>query len=426
MLTKKKFLIVWLMGLMSGFTLMITGNTLNFWLAIEKIDIRTIGIFAIVTLPYALNFIWAPIFDVVKVPILDKVFGQRLSWVITIQILLSISIYLMSIFNPTEDILEIACAAVLVSFLSSSQDAALGGIRTEIVKKKDQVAISGMYIFGYRIGMVTSNAGAIFISQYISWNLVYELFSVIVIIFPILLILLSNDIKPVQFKLDNSLDLISIKSKNKFKNFVSVISKVTKPVGSPKYIVFVLVFLVLYRLPDNFISMMINPFLIHIGYPAVTIATAGKLFGTISALIGGLLGSYIMRKRSVFDSLLLFGSIHAVAHILFIVQDIYGQNIYLLFIVTGFESISGGITMTAYIAFIATLCDGKFRSTQHAFFSSMMGLSRSIFPALSGYMVANLGWTVFFLFTTIATVPALIMILHLEKLHNKTEQKSYD
>ena len=88
MLTKKKFLIVWLMGLMSGFTLMITGNTLNFWLAIEKIDIRTIGIFAIVTLPYALNFIWAPIFDVVKVPILDKVFGQRLSWVITIQICL--------------------------------------------------------------------------------------------------------------------------------------------------------------------------------------------------------------------------------------------------------------------------------------------------------------------------------------------------
>ena len=129
-----------------------------------------------------------------KVPILDRLFGQRLSWVITIQILLSASIYLMSIFNPTEDILKIASAAVLVSFLSSSQDAALGGIRTEIVKKKDQVAISGVYIFGYRIGMVLSNAGAIFISQYISWNLVYELFSVIVITFPILLILLSNDI----------------------------------------------------------------------------------------------------------------------------------------------------------------------------------------------------------------------------------------
>ncbi len=422
MLTKKKFLIVWLLGLMSGFTLMITGNTLNFWLSIEKIDIRTIGIFAIVTLPYAINFMWAPIFDLVKVPILDKIFGQRLSWVITIQILLSGAIYLMSKFNPSEDIFRIASAAILVSFLSSSQDAALGGIRTEIIAKKDQVAISGMYIFGYRIGMVMSNAGAILISEYIGWSLVYELFSIVVIIFPILLILLSNDIKPIPFKLDNSLDLNS-NNRNKFQNLISIISKITKPVGKPKYIAMVLLFLVLYRLPDNFISMMINPFLIHIGYPAVTIATAGKLFGTISALIGGLLGSYIMRKRNVFDSLLLFGSIHAIAHILFIVQDIYGQNIYLLFIVTGFESISGGITMTAYIAFIATLCDGKFRSTQHAFFSSMMGLSRSIFPALSGYMVANLGWTIFFLFTTVATVPALVLILYLEKWHNKNTKE---
>ena len=100
MLTKQKFLIIWLLGLMSGFTLMITGNTLNFWLSIENIDIRTIGIFALVTLPYAINFLWAPIFDLVKLPILHKIFGQRLSWVITIQILLSAAIYLMSKFNP--------------------------------------------------------------------------------------------------------------------------------------------------------------------------------------------------------------------------------------------------------------------------------------------------------------------------------------
>jgi MFS transporter, PAT family, beta-lactamase induction signal transducer AmpG len=423
MLTKKTFLIVWLLGLMSGFTIMITGNTLNFWLSIENLDIRTIGIFAIVTLPYALNFIWAPIFDIVKIPIFNNIFGQRLSWVITLQIFLSAAIYLMSKFNPTEEIFYVASAAILVSFLASSQDAALGGIRSELVKKDDQIAISGMYIFGYRIGMVMSNAGAIFVSQYMNWNLVYELFSLIVVIFPISLILLSKHIRPEPFKFDDSHNLILENNKNKFKSFISIISKITKPIGSPKYIALILIFLVLYRLPDNFISMMINPFLIHIGYPAATIATAGKLFGTISALIGGLLGSYIMRKKNIFDSLLLFGSIHAVAHILFVIQDIYGQNIYLLFIVTGFESISGGITMTAYIAFIATLCDGKFRSTQYAFFTSMMGLSRSVFPALSGYMVANLGWTVFFLFTTVATVPALIIILYLEKIHNKKDQK---
>lgn len=409
------------MGFMSGFTIMITGNTLNFWLSIEKIDIRTIGIFAIVTLPYAINFIWAPIFDLVKIPILYKFFGQRLSWVITLQVILSFSIYLMSLFTPTLNIMNIALSAFLVSLIASSQDAALGGIRTEIVDKKDQVAVSGMYIFGYRIGMVLSNAGAIFLSEYISWNLIYELFSIIILLFPILLILLANDVKPINLNFDESLNII--KAKNKSQNFISFLGRVIKPVGSPKYVLIILLFLVLYRLPDNFISIMINPFLIDIGYPPTIIATAGKLFGTMSALVGGLLGSYIMRKRSIFDNLLLFGSIHAIAHILFIALDLYGQNIYLLFIVTGFESISGGITMTAYIAFIATLCDGKFRSTQHAFFSSMMGLSRSIFPALSGYIVAKFGWSVFFLITTIVTTPSLVLLVYLEKISKKKEER---
>ena len=405
------------MGFMSGFTIMITGNTLNFWLSIEKIDIRTIGIFAIVTLPYAINFIWAPIFDLVKIPILYKFFGQRLSWVITMQTALSFSIYLMSLYDPTSNIINVALAAFLISLLASSQDAALGGIRTEIVHKKDQVTISGMYIFGYRIGMVISNAGAIFISEYIGWNLIYELFSLIVFLFPILLILFANDLKPVTLSFDDSIDII--KTKNKLQVLINFTSRIIKPIGSPKYVLLILLFLVLYRLPDTFISIMINPFLINRGYPASIIATAGKLFGTISALIGGLLGSYIMRKRSIFDNLLLFGSIHAIAHILFILLDVYGQNIYLLFIVTGFESISGGITMTAYIAFIATLCEGKFRSTQHAFLSSMMGLSRSVFPVISGYIVVNFGWTFFFILTTIATTPSLLLLVYLEKINKR-------
>ena len=146
------------------------------------------------------------------------------------------------------------------------------------------------------------------------------------------------------------------------------------------------------------------------------ISTAGKLFGITSAMIGGLIASHIMKKKNLYDSLLMFGSIHAAAHILFVVQEIYGKNIYLLFVITGFESVSGGMSMAAYIAFIASLCRGKFRATQYSFLSSMMGLSRSIFPAISGYIVSSLGWSAFYIFTTLATVPSLIMILYLKKV----------
>jgi len=411
MLTKKTFFIVWLLGLMSGFALMISGNTLNFWLSKENIDIKTIGIFALVSLPYAINFLWAPIFDAKKLPILNKLFGQRISWIVLIQICLSTSVYLMSKLNPVNELMPVAICGLMISFFASAQDTILGALRTEMVHKRQQGEISGMYVVGYRIGMLISGSGAIYTSQYLRWNLVYELFSVIIIIFPILLIMFSKNLMPIEEEQNYIADTPS--------NTIGLFAKIIKPLGSSKYIMLILVFLILYRLPDNFITMMINPFLLHIGYDEFEISTAGKLFGVTSAMIGGLIASYVMRTKNLYDSLLLFGSIHAGAHILFVFQEIYGKDIYLLFIVTGFESVSGGMSMAAYIAFIASLCQDNFRATQYYFLSSMMGLSRSIFPAISGYIVASFGWAVFYIFTTLATVPSLILILYLEKMHKQ-------
>ena len=419
MITKKIFFIAWLIGLMSGFALMISGNTLNFWLAKEGINLKTIGMFALISLPYAINFIWAPLFDIKKIPILHLMFGQRLSWALSTQVLLSIAVYLMSRLSPADSIESIAACGLLIAFLSSAQDTILGALRTELVDNKKQGEISGIYVFGYRIGMLVASSGAIYLSQSISWNAIYELFSFVIITFPIMLIMLSNDLNFDKDKFDNSPDLNKMQINGIFDRSKKFLLNIVSPVGQYKYIIFVLLFLILYRLPDNFISMMINPFLLHIGYDEFEISTVGKLLGVTSAIAGGLLASYIMKKKTIYDSLLMFGALHAAAHVLFIVQEFYGHNIYLLVVVTGFESISGGMAMAAYIAFIASLCRGKFRATQYSFFSSMMGLSRSIFPALSGYIVASFGWSMFYLFTTIATVPSLIMVLYLEKARKR-------
>jgi MFS transporter, PAT family, beta-lactamase induction signal transducer AmpG len=416
MLTKRKFLIIWILGLMSGFSLMISGNTLNFWLSKESIDIRTIGVFALISIPYAINFIWAPIFDTIKLPILSNNFGQRISWIIIVQLLLSLFVYILSTMSPADNLLSFAFTGFCISFFASAQDTILGALRTEIVDKESQGAISGMYIFGYRIGMLLSSSGAIYISIYMKWNLVYELFSIIIFIFPIILISLSQELTT------TPKSLLSINYKqylqentSYFQTIVSFIRAIIKPIGAPKYIILLILFLILYRLSDNFIGMMINPFLLHIGYDEFEIATAGKLFGVTSAIIGGLLASYIMRRRDLLDSMLIFGSLHAIAHLMFIVQDIYGKNLYLLFFVTGFESVTGGMTMAAYIAFIASLCHGTFRATQYSFLSSMMGLSRAILPSISGYIVTIAGWKLFYLFTSLATIPSLILILFLRR-----------
>jgi PAT family beta-lactamase induction signal transducer AmpG len=401
---------IWLFGFMSGFTIMISSYTLNYWLSDANINLTTIGIFSLISLPYAINFLWAPIFDLCQLPYFFKnIEYHRISWLILMQISLSISVFLISFCDPNSNIMIIGLLGLMVSLFASAQDTILGALRTELVTKLQQGQISGNYIFGYRIGMMSSSSGAIYLSQFVSWQYIYVIFGVTILFFPIIIFLLF---KNTTFQvLENENSAIHQKVPN---NFFSILF----PGATRKYWLIVIVFLILYRLPDNFISMMINPFLIHIGYNATEIALAGKLFGASAAIIGGLLAGKIMQNRDLYNSLWLFGILHLLAHLLYIYQNIHGKNIYILCLITGVEGISGGMMMAAYIALIASLCEGKFRSTQYAFFSSMMGLSRSIFPAISGYIVSLYGWNIFYIFVIIMSFPALILLPILAKKGN--------
>ncbi|MCC8370385.1 MAG: MFS transporter [Rickettsia endosymbiont of Stiretrus anchorago] len=404
--------IIWLFGLISGFNIMITGNTLNYWLAKENIALQTIGLLSLITLPYSINFLFAPIFDSLKIKYLDKIFGHRLSWICLTSIALVFFVYILSFLNPFDNLLLFASISLIISFFSSMQDTILSAFRTEIVNKESLGFASGIYIFGYRFGMLLANSGAIYLSIYLTFNEIYKIFTILIFVYLILLIV---GVKYCRFNQNKYIEQTTNNSDGVF----AFIRNILKPIGSISFIILILIFLVLYRLPDNFINVMINPFLLHLNYDAFEIASVGKFWGVMGAIVGGLLGGFIMKKKNILDSILLFGIIHALAHILFIILKIYGKNSTLLFITIGAESITGGMTMTAYIAFISSLCQGKFRATQYSFFSSMMGISRSIFPIISGYIVVNFGWQNFFLFTTIITIPSLLVLL---KIKTKLQQ----
>lgn len=412
---------VWLFGLISGFTLMLSGNSLNYWLAAENIDLRTIGFFAFISLPYAINFLWAPFFDTRSLGKLTKTLGLRLSWLFPVQLLLAIFVFSISLFDPKSNLLYFAMVGFAISFLSAAQDTILGALRTEIISKDDHGNVSGFYIFGYRIGMLISGFGAVYCSSFTSWAMIYKACAISILIFPVIIYfaLKNYHTNQTSSRLQDTAvtgsELEKISAVSSLSALIALIKNILAPVGSLKYVTIVILLLILYRLPDNFIYIMINPFLLHIGYNAKQIATTGKFFGIITAIIGGLIAGSVMKKKPIIDSMLIFGILHAVAHCLFIVQEIYGKNLAIFFIATGFESITGGMAMAAYIGFIASLCHGRFRATQYSFFSSMMGFSRSIFPALSGYIVMDFGWVSFFAFTTIATIPSL-MILYFMKI----------
>jgi MFS transporter, PAT family, beta-lactamase induction signal transducer AmpG len=379
------------MGFMSGMTVLISGNTMNFWLTDAKIDKTSIGMFALVSLPYAINFIWSPLLDHVKIPLLNKFFSMRFSWIIVLQLLLSSAVYCISNVSPKDNLEIFALLGFIISFLSSTQDVALGALKSEIVPPEKQGVVSGIYIFGYRIGMLVGSSGAIYASVYMSWDEVYKIFALIIMYFPILLYITSRH------HIHNTIthDVMPVSQYVTF----SFWHKALKNVG-----------------PDNFITIMINPFLVETGFNALQIATVGKFLGISTAIIGGMIASYSMQRIKIIDALFYFGVVHALSHLLFIFQNFIGDNTYSLFFVIGIESTTGGMVMAAYIAFIASLCSGKYSATQYAFFSSMMGISRAIFPSISGLIVTHVGWNIFFLFVTILTIPPLWLTIKVKRL----------
>ena len=398
----RRGLVVFLCGFISGFTILISGNTLNFWLANIAVDKTAIGLFSLVSLPYAINVLWAPCLDVIKLPLLTKLLGHRLGWICLLQIGLACFVYAIGMLDISNNLQLLVVCAFMVAFFSATQDVVLGAFRAEVIPQNKQGSVAGLYIFGYRIGMLLSSSGAIWCSVYYSWNLIYKVFALIILCFPLLLYCMSRGLRHDQ----GDITAPPLRSHS----ILGFISSILGSIGNTRYVIYILVFLVLYRLPDNFINAMINPFLLEKGFGAIEIASVGKFLGIIAAIIGGFLGSYIMSKISITRSLLLFGLVHAVAHLMFIVQDAVGYNITLLFIVMGFESITGGMAMAAYIAFITSLCSGQYSVSQYSVLSAMMGLSRAILPGISGLIANKLGWDIFYFLTFMMTIPPLMMI----------------
>ena len=383
-LPRHKASYIWILGLMSGFNLLLSSSTLNFWLATNKIDKAILGLFSIVSLPYALNFLWAPLID----RFIRTYKGKILS-ILIIYSCLALSLLTISCINPNLDLYLFSINALVISFISATGDVILGGIRSDLLEAKEHGPAGGIYTLGYRIGMLLSGSLAIYISNFLSWPFIYRISCINI---AILAILLCYYARYYQTK-DN------IQSKVIYTDNKSILN-LFNHLGGVKILITILTFLIIYKFSDNLISQMLNIFLLELGFNAFDIATTGKLWGTIGTIIGSSLASIIMARISISKSLLYFGLLHSLAHLFLIIQYIVGKNYILFFVTTSVESITGGMSMSAYMALITGLCRGRYKATQYSLLTSMMGMSRSVLPIISGFLVNAYGWSVFFAITT--------------------------
>ncbi|MBQ8481144.1 MAG: MFS transporter [Alphaproteobacteria bacterium] len=387
-------------------------GTLSFLLKDYGIAYASIGAMSLVKIPYSLKWLWSPIVDNVKVPFLYKI-GRRRSWALVTQILLGIFIFLMSTVNPQQNLYLLAIFAFITSFLSATQDIILDAYRVESFNDEPEKLSSGVAIFvlGYRLGLIFSGAGAIYLASKISWPSVYIIMSLGVFI-GLSAVIFSKEAVDYKYK---KLDWDKKILRHFFNN--SLINPFVSFLKNNNWF-WILAFIFTYRLSDSYFGPMSNPFYDDMGFTKEEIAFVTKIYSIIMTIIGGLLGGIIVLKIGMRKSLLLFGFTQCMTTMLFSVQAYYGHNMPLFMIVVALEYLSSGLATTAFVAYISSLCNKLYTATQYALLSSVMSLSRDIFSATSGvvYQYAenifpNSGWIIFFIISGLMSLPSIFIIL---------------
>ena len=393
---KKKMLVTLVMGFVSGVPLLLTITLLQAWLTDEGIAKSTIGLFALVGLPYSLKFLWAPIFD----KYIINALGRRRGWLIVSQVALIISIVGLGMTNPSLSATNVAILALLVTFFSASQDIVIDAYRRESLLDDEQTLGASAYVLGYRIGALAAGAGGLILADLISYQFVYMIMASIMVIGVATTIIADE---PLQEDEPKTLRDAIIKPFTEFfdrKGFNSA--------------VLILLFVLLYKVGDTMAHSLSTNFYLDIGFTKTEIGTVVKVFGLIATLIGAFLGGLISLRIGLYKSLIIFGIFQAVATLGFSVLASVGNYISVLMVVISLENLAAGMGYTAYLAFMANMTNKEFTATQFALMTAIMSIPRTFFSGSSGFLVEILDWQIYFIFCSLIAIPALIILMKIK------------
>jgi MFS transporter, PAT family, beta-lactamase induction signal transducer AmpG len=403
-----KLLLIFTFGVVNGLLLQITWVTVNFWLSVNGVDLKTISIFSLASLPYSLKYILGPLIDYLSSSSTGKYKTYKFILYLSFSVI-SALVYYLSFLSVKYDLLKIGLICSAIALFSAIIDIILNILRIELTDKSEHGKNSSAYIIGYRIGMLVTGAGTIFISNYISWHMIFIYLSLIILAANIFIYLSPLVDQKFFFEENNNKKLIT---KNlQYNNFFSrIFIKPFEHIHKLSNFLYIIVFLVLYKTSDHMLVIMLQPMLIKLQYTAIEIATAGKSFGVICAIIGGFIAGKLMKDLSINNSLFIFGILHITSYFFLFPLYNYGHNIVIFYIFTAMQATTSGMTMVAYISYISSLCTGDHKGTQYAIFYSLMGVSRAIFPTSSGYIVSKFNWNIFFLILITISVISIMLI----------------
>ena len=400
----RRMITILALGFSSGLPLALVVGTLTLWLKDSGIALATIGTISLVKTPYSFKWGWAPFVDRVKLPLLSKL-GQRRSWVLLSQLMLFLGILGMSLVDVQKSLIPLVITAIIVVIASATQDIVVDAYRINIFSKKEQAAGAAVNTLGYRIGMIFSGAGALFLSDVISWNKVYALMSLGTWVGIIAILCSAEPKQKIRTKYKNVSDFIK----------TSVIAPLSDFFKRPNYLT-ILAFIFFYRMSDAYMGQMAYPFFDDLGFTKSQIATASKIYGMIATISGGFIGGILMNKLSMYKGLFWCCILQSVTNFIYVLQAQIGNDFAMLCTTIGFDNIASGMATIAFVAYLSSLCNRKYTATQYALLTSLMTLSRDIFASTSGWLAETISWEMFFIATVFMGIPGLLLIFKLQKL----------
>jgi MFS transporter, PAT family, beta-lactamase induction signal transducer AmpG len=418
---KPRVLIVLFLGFSAGLPLALSGSTLLVWMREAGVDLGTIGLFALVGTPYTIKFLWAPIVDALDVPVLSSLLGRRRGWLIFSQLLLIAAIVFLAFCNPAAAPGLVALGALLVATASATQDIVIDAFRIESLPESEQAAGMASYVAAYRIGMLASTAGTLFLvsgfeglglGKDAAWTAGYLAMAALVVIGIATTLIATEPEKSAAATAEhatqaqeNPLQRVALAAYGAFSEFLT-----------RRMALAVLAFVVLYKLCDAFAGAMTAPFVIDLGFSRNDYAAIVKGVGLAATLIGGFVGGALARAYPLATSLWIGAFLQMGSNLIFTWQALIGVDLWALTVTIIVENFTGAIGTVIFVAYLSALCQSPLHTaTQYALLTALAAVGRTYLSAGAGYVAEASGWPMFFVISSLTAIPSLFLLVWLQQ-----------
>jgi len=391
-LLTKKMLICVFTGFTSGLPLFILISLLPAWLSTSGIDLKTIGLFALIQFPFTWKFIWAPLFDRFTFGM-----GRRRGWLIIFQLLLLITICTFGFVDAQSQLSVIVIISTIIAFFSASQDVVIDAYRRELLSDSELGIGNAIHVNAYKISSLIPGSLSLILADFFDWQFVFLVTGLFMLPGIIMTLLIKEPL--LRYGTPKTLKEAVIEPFKEFKNRKGI-----------KGAFLILLFIFLYKIGDSMATALATPFYLDLGFSMTEIGVIAKNAGLWPGIIGGLAGGVWMIKLGINRALWVFGFMQMFATLSFAWLALSGDNNLILAITVGLEFFAAGLGTTAFIAYIAKTTHPKYTATQFALFTSLAAVPRTFTNASTGYLVEFFGWYHFFIFCTLIAIPGMLLL----------------